>query len=111
MTIYVHLNAKAAPIPVQRIWNAFGDHFTATRRPTAKGMLAKVVHSRMSMHLLANDCLPADMKPGGGLSISLFQDAEADIGFRSNMYTMLPKRYRLSATAWREPMTSSWWTR
>lgn len=41
-------------------------------------MLTKVMHALMNMHLVPNDRLASNMKPGGNVSTSLFEDAEAD---------------------------------
>lgn len=64
----------------------FTKYFTAKRRSTAKALLAKVVYSRISMHLLADVRVLADMKPGGDVATGIFEDAEADMGFCSIMY-------------------------
>ena len=54
----------------------FGDNFTAERRTTAQGMLAKVVYARMHKHLLPNDRVPTDLKPEDAVFNALIEDAE-----------------------------------
>lgn len=54
----------------------FGYNVTGKHPSTAKGMLAEVAYSRINMHPLPNDRLPADMEPDGVLN-ALIEDAKA----------------------------------
>lgn len=64
------LSAEGSSIPVERIWNVYGDNFTAKRH-------TKAVYACMNMHLLPSDHVPADMTREDGVFNALFEDAES----------------------------------